>query len=865
MKLEDVLKNNSDTPLSKEEIEILKREQYILDSSTPSRVVNNKSYMEWVSKKYPREVSDYLLSKDSVRINDYNYSAFACNEELLEKSLSYNYEYTLSCLIKHGCKLSVNNNIKSILKNKGFVINNNMAYFAHQNPWLINVSLNNNYEDTLDFLKQHLNIPISSEDREEFREILKRHNFVIDINSIEVACAYHDLIKVSLEKDAIETLYVRAYQILKAIKDNDELYIECLIRLEEIFTNPHSEEEKKKIIEMLGVFNIEPELFFSCLENKHAYKNFLNNIEGSYIRVLLSDNDSKRLYELLKDTNFKLSNYPRVANINFNFVLASLSNDFDGTARVLKEAFDRGDMEYIEQFTSHEISDEEYARYKEVILNHDILNVDSFVMYADYRALRVLSEIDVNMAAIMLGVRYDEETFLDIPSHYAMEILKNILLKKNELDKSNFFEDTYFRLRNLILDIPRNRYSNEFKEGDIDLILDAFKDGTLAMSMLSSNYLTRQDILDKLNVNHHTRVLLEKTTFKRYLYEQKDEQYLLKIMKKEESLEDVIVSLQHKKRSELTLEEMLAIKMYALKVLNKNGVGDYSVEVFDYSKDKDTYGCENREHKRVSLYNGHDRSVYDMIKTLHHEINHAIQFKNIEEANFDDDPDINYYAKDEILRDILGEDYYKSNYDWVSFEFDTEFKAKLLTDALFGLDNPNKSLDEKMAQLEKIESSLKYSHSIKRVDKDKKSMNLDDFFIKIIDKDYIDLIGLDSFKKKYKSLTYEYKIDENGIRKYSVEELSLLMNNANEDDKKRYLIVMKNQLNPSRNKEWEKNINVLEGLYLKGTIGEDILIELGISSIGEVKKECYRYLGYLDSHFDRIEKSFSKKKNNNKK
>ena len=114
-------------------------------------------------------------------------------------------------------------------------------------------------------------------------------------------------------------------------------------------------------------------------------------------------------------------------------------------------------------------------------------------------------------------------------------------------------------------------------------------------------------------------------------------------------------------------------------------------------------------------------------------------------------------------------------------------------------------------------------------------------------------------------MTYEYKIDENGIRKYSVEELSLLMNNANEDDKKRYLIVMKNQLNPSRNKEWEKNINILESLYLKGTIGEDILIELGISSIGEVKKECYRYLGYLDSHFDRIEKSFSKKKNNNKK
>ena len=856
MKLEDILTNYSDTTLTKQELELLKREQYILDETTPLRIVNNKQYMEWVSKKYPSKVSEYILNRSNIVINDYNYKAFACNGELLKRSLLNNYDLTLKILIKHGCNIELSKDIKEVLINNRFLASSDMTYFIYTNPKLINVSLNNDFVGTISFLKEHLNIPLKEEDREEFRNILIKNKYLLTPADLEMASKYHDFIYASLIQNPLETLSIRSYELLNSIKDNQDLYIECLINLENIFTSKHKKEDKAKLKEMVGVFNVEKELFFSCLENKDTYNIFLDNLDGACQRVILDEKDSKRLNDLLKETKFNLASHPSLARVNFNFFLSSLENDFDSTVRVLKNAYDNHDEEFLEDFVQNDISEEEYKRYKEVILKQDILQVDSFLMYADYRALRVLSERDVNMAAIMLGVRYDEESLIDIPAKHSLPILKNILANKKELNKSNFFEDTYFRLRNLIIETPSFKYSSEFNEKDVDVAVSAFNEGILSMSMLSSNYFTNKEIMDKLHINVETKHLLEKTAFKKYTYDKKDEYKLLKIINKT-NLEDHLISLKDKNRTELKIEDMLAIKMYALKVLSNNGLEDYSVEVFDYSKDKDTYGCENKDLKRVSLYNGHNRSVYNMIKTLHHEINHAIQFKNIEDANFEDDPDINYYAKDEILKDILGEEYYRNNYDCFSYEFDTEFKAKLLTDAFFGLDNDNKSIEEKRSGLSKIESSLKYYHDIKRLDAQKNPSDLNDLFERVVDKHYIELTGLEEFKRKYKSLTYEYKISGEGFREYSLRELVNFANESNEAEK--YIAILKNKINPSRDKKAQDNLKELTLLSLKGEISKEIIKKLEIVSIDEIKSECNKYLSYLDTHFDMISRVFARK------
>ena len=863
MKLEDIITNHTDTTLTKQEIEFLKKEQYILNDNTPLRIVNNKHYMEWVSKKYPREVSKYILNREDIVINDYNYRAFACDETLLKRSLIKDYKGTLTCLIKHGSSIEITSDIKKILLDNKFSVSKDMTYFVYTNPSLINISLKNDYNGTIEFLRERLQTPLKEEDREELRNILINNKYALTPMDMDLAMTYHDFVYASLANDPLKTLSTRSYELLNSVKKNPDLYIECLIELENIFTSKQTKENKSKLKEMIGVFNVENELLFSCLENRDSYSTFLTNIDGAYSSIKLDDKESKRLYELLKDTKFKLSDHPNLARVNFNFFLSSLENDFDSTVRVLKKAFDEKNEEFLDDFLNNQISEEEYQRYREAILKQDILQVDSFLMYSDYRALRVLSEKDVNMAAIMLGVRYDDEKLIDIPSVHALPILKNIVDKRMDLEKSNFFEDTYFRLRNLIVEIPSYKYSNEFTPKDVEVVIKAFNEGVLSKSMLSSNYFTNSEIMEKLYINPDTKLLLEKTSFKKYLYDPKDEYKLLRILKKD-NLEEHIISLKDFDRSELSLEDMLAIKFYALKVLNNNGINDYSVEVFDYSKDKATYGAEQKELKRVSLYNGHDRSVYNMIKTLHHEINHAIQFKNIEEANFDDDYDLNYYAKDEILRDILGEDYYKDNYDYVSYEFDTEFKAKLLTDAFFGLDKGETSLEESKISLSKIEGNLKYSHNVNRINSKKKSVDLDDIFIETVDKYYIELIGLNEFKRKYKSLTYEYEITKEGLRKYSVSEIVDFINKGK--DKEKYLVILKNRINPNRHPECaQRDLDELNELYKAGKLNEDLAETLDIKTTRVIKGEFLKYLSYLDSHFDRITKSFAKKEDKTKK
>ena len=143
MKLEDILTNNSDTTLTKQELELLKKEQYIINESTPDRIVKSKNYMEWVAKKYPREVSEYILNRGNIVIDDYNYRAFACNEELLKRSLLNNYKNTINILVKHGSAFAMSDDIKRIFLDNSFVVSNEMTYFIYNNPGLINVSLKN--------------------------------------------------------------------------------------------------------------------------------------------------------------------------------------------------------------------------------------------------------------------------------------------------------------------------------------------------------------------------------------------------------------------------------------------------------------------------------------------------------------------------------------------------------------------------------------------------------------------------------------------------------------------------------------------------------------------------------------------------
>ena len=59
------------------------------------------------------------------------------------------------------------------------------------------------------------------------------------------------------------------------------------------------------------------------------------------------------------------------------------------------------------------------------------------------------------------------------------------------------------------------------------------------------------------------------------------------------SLEEYLVTLKDKIRSELSLNEMLLIKLYGQKILSNNQLDGYSFEVFDYPNNPYVYGVQN--------------------------------------------------------------------------------------------------------------------------------------------------------------------------------------------------------------------------------------------------------------------------------
>ena len=146
----------------------------------------------------------------------------------------------------------------------------------------------------------------------------------------------------------------------------------------------------------------------------------------------------------------------------------------------------------------------------------------------------------------------------------------------------------------------------------------------------------------------------------------------------------------------------------------------------------------------------------------------------------------------------------------------------------------------------------------------KASVDLDDIFIETVDKYYIELIGLNEFKRKYKSLTYEYEITKEGLRKYSVSEIVDFINKGK--DKEKYLVILKNRINPNRHPECaQRDLDELNELYKAGKLNEDVAETLDIKTTRVIKGEFLKYLSYLDSHFDRITKSFAKKEDKTKK
>ena len=828
MKREDLL--NRDIPLDEEEIAFL-------------------------CKFYPLDAKDYFYKQSEIVMNRDNCKVIASDNKLLRRALIDNYEMTIDILIENGIKVDVEA-IRDILIDNYFYIEEGMMdFFVHVNPELINISLINDAYSTIEFLNKNRVLTKPSQ-REEFIQLLKDINYVVSPSNLNMPLMYHDALRVSLENDEKITLSTRVWETLAAIANDDELYVEYMARLEKYLTSEVDEEDKYYIDEMMYAINFDATLLFSCLSSREGHYKFLEHLNRCPINIRLDDGESLELFNVLKDMNYTIANfeeYPDLLEKNVNFLLASLDNDYEGTVAYLKQRYSSGDREFIVRAIKEIISEDEYDRYKDILTRHNFANngKELIYLYLDHNALRVLSEIDVNKALTAMSII--DKPQLVIPAYSGAIMLRNILNRIDKVNEDFIQDDLCFRLMPSIEMVSKKRNINT-PEGKY--VIEAFNKGILPMSFISSSYFSNDEIMNRLNINSDVKKILKKISSKFYKYDKEDEKTLLKILNKN-TLQEVLISIEDKSRRKLSIEEVLSLELFGIKTLQENDL-DYRLDLFGYSDDYDELGSENNEDYFIELYNGHNRTVYELVKTMYHEINHALQFRHVMEADFFEDEDILEYAKDDILK-MRFDNYYKDNYNSISYEYDTDIKAGMLTDALFGDFSINDSY------LACINFNSKYSKSMLRDLKEGgynfQNKSLDFIFDLLIGSIKID----EDFLSKYKCLIYEYNFNERIPRRYSVSELvSKIVSNIDEEEKKKYLVVLKHSLDPRRNYKYKENRRELLQLDKDKKIPLYLAHEINLyNPIMASKKECSKYLTYLDDNFDKIKKMLTKKHRKN--
>ena len=221
-----------------------------------------------------------------------------------------------------------------------------------------------------------------------------------------------------------------------------------------------------------------------------------------------------------------------------------------------------------------------------------------------------------------------------------------------------------------------------------------------------------------------------------------------------------------------------------------------------------------------------------MLHIIHHEVNHAIQNKNVTQTNVDEDEDILEYAKDMVLSFEIDLTFSKKNYLSIAEEFDADFKAMIQTaillkeeDSLFEESAKafNRCLQESKIDLQ----NYRYKRNFKRGEK-----SLAQYF-----DDTIELNDLISVKDKYPILGYDY--DFNTGKRYTIEELLIKMKKSEGKDRRIYKCVIKSRCNAYKEGEEKASENLKK---LKEMLKDDNKEEIGlITEIENVKSEIDKY------------------------
>ena len=535
-------------------------------------------------------------------------------------------------------------------------------------------------------------------------------------------------------------------------------------------------------------------LLLSSLSNNYQKTmKSLNNYSFEELNLIEMDqNTSKSIYQLLIDNNFILSeNNCNLIEYNPLFLIASLKNDYSKTINLLN---DKNNL--------HVFETPFFMRENKIL--EDLLMDNSFVLTS-----RNVSLIKNNPSFLLASLKnYPNKTLI---------LLKKVLIDYLDVDENQIRdlveicfrgEEVCFGELPIILKNTIIKYIGEnwIKEREFIRFLVNNKD--IPITYISSNVWIREYHLWDLykdNKEAWKYVSYKSAGYSSECFNDKDEKTILNLLgesyKDCKQIEGVFPIMKKKNlsRDNMSVFEMLAIQLYAAKELKKNNV-NVVVDVFAIdSKMKD---LGNYNGTKIELFiNSNNNDVVEMVNTIVHEVEHVIQYKNIEEGRIDKDSDIDIYSKDKILRELLGDNYYYTNYGNISFEFDAAFKSYIKTAQLFNLIDEENDADLYERMQKKYHKVIDYAYfKLEETGYYQDALRLSGDALNSLFENEMRKLRKNNFGKyeyiisRYPIIKYEYNVKDCFERKSIEEIIEIIDSSDNKQDIGIYFNIIKTRL-----------------------------------------------------------------------
>lgn len=376
---------------------------------------------------------------------------------------------------------------------------------------------------------------------------------------------------------------------------------------------------------------------------------------------------------------------------------------------------------------------------------------------------------------------------------------------------------------------------------------------------IEDDYMLTKFIQNPDELNFVKNVLLNKER----PYSNLDEKQLLHLLNSSyKSIEEEINSMSEKNidRIDMSIIQVLSLAFYAKKYLFQNEIDNYEVKTFNYCNNENVLGM----HTQDAIYLFVDRTlnsmdVKSMIKTLHHEIEHAIQFKNISGLNIYEDSDIDLYSKDLLLFLIHGEKYINENYDTLTYEFDAEVKSLINASLLFKETfNPNdlpKIVKETNGLINKLQSTTQRRTSKRRMNA--KKYNFDSLFDKSL-KHYIhsDKLNRSVVKRVFPIIAYDYDLDSKNVARRPLSDLVYELNSVdNKLEETIYLKLISRRIDSRYDNQYQQNLDFLNYIIEEKEIDAPARIKLSKIIFEVYNEKNYENLKYINYLLNKVNKT----------